>query len=167
MNETRHPLRINVGFIIHAATGFIRDFEFEFPQLHLPPDLDLRQVKISARIGRTPQGLLARGDASGYTTLECVRCLENYDQYIHANFTELYAFDERSTDEAELLVPEDGFIDLGPLVREYLFLEFPIKPLCKTNCKPLQEAEDPDASPKVEDDIDPRLAVLKKLLDQE
>lgn len=34
-------------------------------------------------------------------------------------------------------IPEDGNIDFGPILREYLLLEMPIKPLCKPDCKGL------------------------------
>ena len=39
--------------------------------------------------------------------------------------------------ESGLLVPEDGQIDLEPLLREYALLEFPISPVCKPDCKGL------------------------------
>ena len=39
--------------------------------------------------------------------------------------------------ESGLILPEDGHIDLEPLIREYLTLEIPIQPLCKPDCKGL------------------------------
>jgi uncharacterized protein len=52
-------------------------------------------------------------------------------------FTELFAFDRRNKTDSGLLVPEDGQIDLEPLLREYALLEFPISPICKPECKGL------------------------------
>ena len=49
----------------------------------------------------------------------------------------MYAFSTRSTSDSNLLVPEDGNIDLEWLVREYLLVEVPISPLCKPDCKGL------------------------------
>jgi uncharacterized protein len=49
----------------------------------------------------------------------------------------LYAFDERSKTESELILPEDGQIDFAELLREYAFLEVPISPICKPNCEGL------------------------------
>ena len=39
--------------------------------------------------------------------------------------------------DSELLVPEDGNIDLDDLAREYLVVEIPINPLCRPDCKGL------------------------------
>jgi uncharacterized protein len=40
-------------------------------------------------------------------------------------------------DESGLVVPEDGNIDLEPIVYEYLLLEIPINPVCREDCKGL------------------------------
>ena len=69
--------------------------------------------------------------------MECVRCLDSFPQTLKWSFTDLYAFDKRSISESNLLVPEDGQIDLEPLLREYALLEIPIKPVCKPECKGL------------------------------
>jgi uncharacterized protein len=69
--------------------------------------------------------------------MECVRCLVEFQQSLHAQFSELYAFNSRSASESGLIVPDDGNIDLAPLVREYMLLEVPIRPLCRPDCKGL------------------------------
>ena len=63
--------------------------------------------------------------------------MTDFDQPLLAKFDELYAFDKRSTDESELILPEDATIDLEPLVREYLLIEMPISPTCREDCKGL------------------------------
>ena len=66
-----------------------------------------------------------------------MRCLAEFTQPLQTSFSELFAFTERSVTESELFVPEDGNVDLDPLVREYLLLEVPIRPLCRPDCKGL------------------------------
>ncbi|NCP16799.1 DUF177 domain-containing protein, partial [bacterium] len=44
---------------------------------------------------------------------------------------------ERSVTDSGLILPEDGYIDLEPLMREYALLEVPISPVCKPDCKGL------------------------------
>ncbi len=66
-----------------------------------------------------------------------MRCLTNFDQPLHAAFDELYAFDQRSTTESGLILPEDANIDLEPIVREYLLIEMPISPVCRAGCRGL------------------------------
>jgi len=98
---------------------------------------------------------------------DCVRCLEAFDQQLEIHFTELYAFSQRSATDSNLILPEDGQIDLEPLVREYMLLAIPISPLCRSECKGLcpicgenLNLKDCDHS---ENEEDPRLAVLKSL----
>ncbi len=69
--------------------------------------------------------------------MECVRCLEPFDQKLDADFFEVFAYKSRNFTESGLYVPDDGNIDMGPLVREYLTVAMPIKPLCKPDCQGL------------------------------
>jgi uncharacterized protein len=137
MTNPRHPLRLNVGFLINATIGTYREFDFEYEEMRLGDDLTVLEFIGTARFDRTPQGLLLQGDFKAKTDLECVRCLEMYIQPLNWTFTELFAFDRRNMTDSGLLVPEDGQIDLEPLLREYALLEFPISPICKPECKGL------------------------------
>ena len=137
MTNFRRPFRLNVGFIVHQEVGYKREFPFEFEQIQISDDLDLRHFEGVASIGRTPQGLLVQGKFSAETTLECVRCLNDFARELSWDFTELYAFNEKSVSESGLILPDDAHINLQPLIREYALLEVPIKPICKTECKGL------------------------------
>ncbi len=137
MTNPRHPLRLNVGFLISATIGTNRDFNFDYETMRLGEDLTVQNFMGTARFSRTPQGLLLQGEFKAETDLECVRCLDKYIQSLGWSVTDLYAFDQRNITESGLLVPEDGQIDLEPLLREYALLEFPISPVCKPDCKGL------------------------------
>lgn len=137
MTNPRKPLRLNVGFLINAGVGYNRHFDFFLPIMKDEDGLILADVEGTARISRTPQGLLVEGKFTGSTHLECVRCLSDYSQPLKWDFIELYAFTQDNITESGLLVPEDAHIDLQPLVREFAILEFPIKPLCNQDCKGL------------------------------
>jgi uncharacterized protein len=165
------PLRLNVGFFLNQNIGYSRDFPFDIPKIHLPPDLDLELLTGAARITRTPQGLLMQVKAHASLPEECSRCLTSFGQPLDSEFTELYAFSAKSVTESNLLSPEDGHIDLEPLIREYMLLAIPINPLCRPDCKGLcpvcgenlneyQHNHDTD-------DGDPRLSVLKTLLEKD
>jgi uncharacterized protein len=171
MNQPRQSLRLNVGFLIHQSVGSSRDFYFDLPSLSIEPDLNLQDLKGKARISRTPQGLLVQTDVEALIESECVRCLTKTDQRLHADFTELYAFSLRNASESELILPEDGFIDLGPIVREYLVLEIPINPLCRPDCSGIcavcGEPQGDQFHIHEMETGDPRLAVLKDLLNNQ
>ena len=137
MTNPRRPFRLNVGFIVHQEVGYKHQFSFEFEKIQISDDLDLRHFEGVAIIGRTPQGLIVQADFSAETTLECVRCLNEFDHTLEWNITELYAFNEKSVSESDLILPDDAHIDLEPLNREYALLEFPINPICRPDCKGL------------------------------
>lgn len=137
MANPRRPFRVNVGFLISSSIGTNRDFTFDFDKVTLGDDLSVKNFTGTARFDRTPQGLLLQGQFQADMDLECVRCLEPFSQTLKWSLTELYAFDKRSVSESNLLVPEDGQIDLEPLMREYALLEVPISPLHSPDCKGL------------------------------
>jgi uncharacterized protein len=136
VNLPRHPLRINVGFLIKAPLGYYRDIHFEYPEIKLEED-SYTDFTGLVRVNRTPQGILAMCDFTASTIVECMRCLKDFTQPLHSEFNELFAFNNRSTDESDLLLNEDGNIDLEPIVREYLVLEVPISALCRQDCRGL------------------------------
>jgi uncharacterized protein len=137
VTNLRHPLRLNVGFLIKAPIGTRRDFNFDYESMPLGEDLTVHDFSGMARFDRTQQGLLLQGDFAAAADLECVRCLEPFSQPLKWSFSDLYAFDKRNMTDSGLLVPEDAQIDLEPLLREYALLEFPINPVCKPDCKGL------------------------------
>lgn len=137
LNQPRHPLKLNVGFLLNQPIGTNRDIHFEYPQVNIKPDFSLTDFLGVARVSRTPQGILVQGEFQGRTPAECVRCLSGFEQPLHTTFDELYAFDQRSVTESGLILPEDANIDLEPLVRDYLLIEMPISPLCREDCKGL------------------------------
>jgi uncharacterized protein len=136
MPSPKKPFRFNVGFIIHEDVGYSHDFPFEFEKLTLD-DLELRNFSGVANVGKTPQGLILQADFSAETTLECVRCLTNFEHALDWSFTELYAVDKRSETESELFLPEDAHLDLAELIRDFALLEIPISPIHNDACKGL------------------------------
>jgi uncharacterized protein len=135
--DLHSPLRINVGFFIVQTIGYTREFDIDLPQVCLEPDLNLYEMQGTVRITRTPQGLLVQTRLNAVVPAECVRCLEGFNQPLSVDFSELYAFNKKSMTESGLILPEDGHINLGPLVREFMLLEVPISPLCRVDCKGL------------------------------
>jgi uncharacterized protein len=122
---------------MNAPYGYNRDIHFDFPQLTLENDLVLAQFSGVVRVSRTPQGILVQSNFQGQTPAECVRCLCTFDMPLTCEFSDLYAFDSRSTTESDLILRDDANIDLEPLAREYFVIEMPISPLCRPDCRGL------------------------------
>ncbi len=137
MNLHKNPFRINVGFMIHESIGNYRDLDFNIERIELESDLRLSEVLGNVRINRTPQGLLIDANFNAKVVGQCVRCLESFQQPLTTEFQELFAYRSRHTMDAEFFVPEDGNIDLSPLMYENMLLAMPIKPVCKPDCKGL------------------------------
>ncbi|MEX1247469.1 MAG: DUF177 domain-containing protein [Anaerolineales bacterium] len=165
-----NPLRINVGFLVKAEPGYSRTIEFDVPEMVLGPDLTIHDLVGAARFGRTPQGLVAEVSLSGRTRTECARCLDEFELPVATEFTELYAFDERSMTESQLLLPANHQIDLAPLGREYLLLDLPITPLCQPDCRGLCPVcginRNHEQCQHEQTFVDPRFSILKDLTER-
>jgi len=163
-------LRLNVGFLINQSVGSSREFLFDIPVFHLDSEFHLTNLGGMAKFTRIAQGLLAQVKMQATLQTECVRCLTDFQQELKIDFTELYAFSPNSITDSELLVPENAQINLRPLVREYMLLDVPINPLCSQDCKGLcsicgQNLNESTCHHEVEA-VDPRLSVLKSLLEK-
>lgn len=132
-----HPLRVNVGFLLHQSVGYSRRFDFEQPAVQVGGDLDVSFLRGSIRFTRTHQGLVAQGGLNARTKLECVRCLAEFDQTISLEINELFVYPPSQANDPILVVPETGILDLNPYVREALLLDVPIQPLCRPECQGL------------------------------
>jgi uncharacterized protein len=168
MYDLRDIFILNVGFIVHETIGYVRDIPFDLPEVDLPPDLTLSRLRGTARVTRTPQGLLLQLRMEAGLQSECGRCLTEFIQMLRIDSTELYAFNKSGSTESGLLVPENGKIDLAPLIREEMVLAIPINPLCRPDCKGLcpECGEDLNEHPHTHEElpVDPRLAALNVLL---
>ena len=171
MSKKQNPLRFNVGHIIHETPGYTKSISFEFPFYELGDDLTVKDFKGTVHFSRTQKGCLLQGQLEATTATICSRCLDATLTQTESEFTELYAFDHRTETESGLIVPEDGYIDITELSREYLLLDAPTTPLCKPDCAGLcpicGENLNHGTCDCKTDAIDPRMAKLKDLLDDE
>jgi len=168
-SSNRHPLRLNVGFLLHQGVGSNRSFDFDHPSVRIG-ELEVADLRGSIRFSRTSQGLYAQGDLQAATTVDCVRCLEAFSQRLEIRLDDLFVFPPGQASDPLLTIPETGILDLNPLVREYLVLDVPLRPVCRSACKGLCPEcgnnlnLEPCSHPAAE--VDPRLSGLKSLISQ-
>jgi uncharacterized protein len=168
MTNPRKPFRLNVGFIVGNEVGYNHDFPFDYETIRVAEDLELGDFAGTARFNRTQQGLLLTGHFRAALDLQCVRCLRDFTQTVQWDITELFAFNEKSLTDSDLLVPEDAQIDLAPFIRDYALTEVPINPVCKPDCKGLcptcgQDLNQKDCGHRADQNESP-FASLKDLL---
>lgn len=136
MNNSKNPLRLNVGYMYNKPIGTSRDVPVDIKALNLE-DILVKDLKSLVRISKTREGLLLQAEGETQIEVSCVRCLDKFYLPVKFKFEELYQFPSRHREETDLILPYDGFIDLRSLYREYLILALPIKLICKPDCKGL------------------------------
>lgn len=137
MNQPRRPFRINVGFLINQPIGTSREFPFSFETFQFGDDENTENLSGMIKLFRTQTGIQSMIECSAQVDAQCVRCLEEYKQTLHTTFQELFTFAREPISEDEESIPEDGFLDFEQSIGDYIFLEIPINPLCKPDCRGL------------------------------
>jgi uncharacterized protein len=170
MNKSRPSrLRFNFGFLLEAPIGTFREVELNYPSIQVVQDMTLAPLTGSFLATRISEGIYLSGVLKSKMEQRCVRCLEDTKVSLTLQIDELFYYPPGPAPEGAYVVGENGYIDLAPLVRELAWLDVPIQPLCKPDCQGLcmecgQNLNHENCNCEM-DDIDPRLSVLKELLD--
>lgn len=162
-------LKFNFGFLLEADLGTSRAYELDYPAVHLEEELVLSPLTGNFTAIRNSRGIYITGQLHTQIEAECSRCLDTVQLPITLQLDDLFYYPPHTTPPGEFAVGEDSFIDLAPLVRQLSMLETPMQPICKPDCKGLcvecgQNLNEAECDCEV-DDIDPRMAALKALLD--
>lgn len=164
-----HPrvFKINVGFLIAAPSGTIKDSTFDFPEVRISDDVALNFLRGNMRLSQTKEGILVQAQLTAGTNAECRRCLDPVAQESEVVIEELFA--TKAETPAAFHIGDDGILDLAPLLREELLInDEQERVLCREDCQGLcpQCGENRNRVQCTcdEDAIDPRLAALKDLL---
>lgn len=164
----RRMLKLNVGYLLDGGnTQHSKDMEIDLPRITVADDLNAEHITGQLRVSRTKEGLLVQGDLAVGVQGDCYRCLTPVERPIHIHIEELFARnDEMSEDEAEFKIHDDGQLDLAPLVRAEVLIQTTIGIRCEDvdACTKRMKALEDDAGI---DNIDPRMAILKNLLDND
>lgn len=160
----------DVKSILHAP-GKRLGFQFE---------LDLSDVEFSGRYPvsrpvevrgevRNTAGLLDL-TLTARTTLDavCDRCGKAFSQEKEIVYSCMLAEELQNEDNDEIVLLEDGKVDVGDLARTAFILGMDTKTLCSEDCKGLCSrcGADLNLGPcSCKKETDPRLAVLAKLLE--
>ena len=139
----------------------------------------LSPVKALLRLEKVGSEVLAQGQATTRMELQCSRCLRNFPKDMDMKIDVVYHPVEELRGEEKHEVREDeldmGFyrddeLDIQDLVMEQILLNVPMKPLCSESCRGIcpKCGADMNVNPCrcEQKETDPRLAVLKKLLEE-
>lgn len=118
-----------------------------------------------------------KGSIEFRLNLQCARCLEYFEKDYKENF-ELIVRREQAKFEKELELKEEDintifvnneFIDLTRIIRDYIILSIPMKPLCSSECKGICDVcganlNKIDCGHTLKQNIDPRWEKLYEML---
>ena len=155
------------------------DFSFEFSPECMDEDVNFKKpVSVTgkayekAAASRNSENLvMAEFILRGEYTALCSRCLEEVP--VNFEYTAEYAVapELQNEEESSVMLAPAGILDIGEAADALFFMNLPSKHLCKEDCKGICQGcgkslntEKCTCSGK---NIDPRLAVLKKLLDKQ
>lgn len=99
-----------------------------------PAELDLEtdlikfrsDLLVKAQVYRITNALTVKLNISTLIYADCSRCLENFEWEFNKDVQLSFSLDSST-----------AVIDLNPDIREEVILDYPIKPLCKADCKGL------------------------------
>ncbi len=175
MNKTGHHLhnrvlKLNVGFLLsdNVTAAHSHDSHLDFPSVRVADDLTIDYINGPLRLSRTKEGILVQADFRIGIVDQCYRCLKSFNREVEVHIEELFTYGPSVS--AEFWINADGILDLGPLVREEVIIEASHRTLCQIDCHGIcpycgKNLNDGPCD-CVHDDIDPRLAKLRELLDK-
>lgn len=164
---------------IRDRHGAALPFEFSIPPAslkELPGDVRaLTDLRVRGAVTNTGESMLVEADVHGQFDMSCSRCLQSAKTTVETTIRERFRrTGADSPDHADAAVDDEeddvtyyqgDRIDLGEVVREHVALQLPMKPVCRDDCRGLCPQcgtnLNADTCDCRQDDVDPRLAVLR------
>ena len=152
--------------------GLELDFESS-----IEADALLTPIRARLRIEKHEPEVFVKGDLTAEVTLQCGRCLKEFQKYLSIPVEVVYHPGEElkeedtheiKSEELDMDFYSGDELDLEVLLKEQIELNLPMKPLCSESCKGLCPGCGTDlntvrCSCNLEK-TDPRFVALKKLL---
>ncbi len=157
-------LKYNVALLLKPEVGATLGLDVDEVHQTLG-DLKVDYVRGQLLLTRTNRGVLATGQFHTALQVECVRCLEPFHLELEVPMEEMFSFTPASD---PIYFIDEGWLDLRKPLREQILLALPMHSVCRPDCKGLcpncgQNWNEGPCNCDA-DDIDPRLADLRKLL---
>ena len=127
-----------------------------------------RLVAVSGEVRNTAGILELTLNARSTLDAVCDRCGKAFAQEKDVPFACMLAEELQNEENDEIVLLEDGMVDVGDLARTAFILDMDTKTLCSEDCKGLcpRCGADLNLGPcSCKKEADPRLAVLAKLLE--
>ncbi len=174
-------MKFNVSQLLKEQSGGVRQYVLHEDIAGLDPDITpLSTLDGSIQLIRTSEGIFARGTVHASVELVCSRCLESFSMPVQFRIEEEFrpTIDIATGAALPVLEEEDDatkiddhhILDLTEVVRQNILLAIPPYPVCRSKCAGLcphcgKNWNEGPCDCK-DDSIDPRMQVLKTLLEK-
>ncbi len=165
-------MRLDLREIIHQAGGSMPfAFQLDLSELDFFGERPFAHpVEVSGAVRNQAGALVLEGRAVSVLEFTCDRCLKPFSQPLDFPVEHLLAETLEDEENDEILLLENGCLDLEEVFTTDLVLAMEPKHVCSEDCKglcPKCGADLNDGPCQCRAEIDPRFAVLAQLLDKE
>ena len=135
---------VNVAQLLKEPVGSSRSYDI----CEVLEEQAKGSVRGKIMLIHSSQGILVRGKLAAEVELVCSRCLNSFPYPIGFTIEEEFLPTVDVSSGLSLSLPQesDGFtidsnhmLDLGKLIRQYILLNLPMKPLCRPDCAGIKE----------------------------
>lgn len=145
------------------------DFDIWDNQIEVMNDIDF-----SLEMKEIEKEIFVKGKFNVKLKLECVKCLENFEQFLSEGFEVMYMPDylyeeyeksykaEHEFNYKEVIrekLEDNCFIDIKKLIQEYIIVAMPDFPKCSMDCEGIKEVDNYQKN-----EIDPRWQQLLNIV---
>jgi uncharacterized protein len=140
----REPLRalINVTQLLKEPIGSSQVYDID----GVIKDEIEACVEGKAKLTRISRGVLVQCEMAAEAKLICSRCLDRFLCPVRFVAEEEFlpisdaSGDPGSEQSEQFTIDSKNILDLGEVIRQYVLLNLPMKPLCRANCSGMKEA---------------------------
>ena len=161
-------MKINILPLLRGEKAYI-PFSFTSDMTGVTEDIISGEYEATGKLSNFSGYMLLEGTVCMSFTAVCGRCGKSTEHKIMAQFSRPVAQKLTEEDDEYIIAAENGDVDIDEAVSEAVYMEMPVRFLCKETCKglcPLCGADLNDTSCScVTKEIDPRLAKLREYLD--
>lgn len=134
----------NVAQLLKEPVGSKRSYHIE----EILDEQAKGSIQGKVTLIHTSQGILVQGKLTAEVELICSRCLNAFPYPVNFTIEEefLPTIDissglplSSSEEPVDLTIDSDNMLDLGEIMRQYVLLNLPMKPLCRPDCAGIKE----------------------------
>ncbi len=168
-------MHINIAELFSQTVKDVEvDHSFEYTEIAFGADLYMikEPIRIHMDLSKLDnEDYLAKGSITTTLTIPCDRCMDDVIKKVEADFVKEFRTNPHDEDEESHEYLRGSVLDLEKLVLDEVYMNVPMKVLCSEDClgicKSCGKNLNHTACDCEDDNVDPRLAGLKDLFNDQ